>query len=999
MKKIILLTVVVWSVEALFGASTTSGITFKSVADKVLIELGRYDAPTLAAKQVEVREKGLALHFDADKILKPTSYATIVLRGVKETETDLYGKRYELRLKRLGMNRATKKMAVNLNDRDGETFQFLPTEISIDDETDEMVCTYEFIPANHGTPWHNSPQADGKFDGPAVLRSFNVHFTGSLPNSGTVEFRTFAPARNVAGTGVKRDIETVEPIAVKGVWPGPAPFHGPEWLEFAVDPSFKGPAKLTLTTEATHFVFQAPKMSFTSEGKGDGTVRFACNLPYDHQYHFFKLEGPKTVFSGRGGFRQSSAEAIRVEIDTGNPLHIVRDGKAGEKAMIVVRNEASRAIAVQADFRLRDVFGRKLSVPFDRRLAAGETVKVEVPSLPAKGVWYLNADVKAEDGSVNAIATHFARIDLHETTPFLEKPKFRFGIHYHCSRYLPDQFDVLVDALVASGAKFTRSDYDFTFAALSRKPGQYDFSISDPLIRKLRAAGLSLDIICYSPPLWALDEAAVKAAKSPRRRTLVRTKPGVTRDFCRAFAERYGTQIDYYEVGNEWDIAPAANFPIEDMLMVQKEAYEGLHAGNPNVCVMPNGWAACGSLILGTDPMSSCPGAIEAFALHPELYDAWSIHAHGTFPGFVSSIQGSFLPLYENNPLKTRPWICGETADTCYGGEEKNVAKAVWAKTLYAWAWGCSDYIWYNLKATGWFDGGESGYGLLTADLKPRASFAAFAAVTTVFQGLDADGRIYSSGMRNLLRFKGEKAGFKGVVLAGWDWFNDTSRTVRIRTDAKSAEVSDHMGNRMPAEIAGGKVLFTIDDSPRALILGGATFAEADDPAELLDKPVEPRAIVSTPGKDPDFVLDSTRYVFNLLPSSPETAHRRWANAADCSAKVWLSRKDDGIKVRVDVIDDKDAAGDAMTVMLDIPGRGKVTIPCEMAPGVIGGKRVENGVTRYAMLIDGKAFGFDAKTLESGLGFSVRVVDDDGEGAECGVQLVTPLENLVPVRF
>jgi len=913
------------------------GFEFKAVADKLRIENAVYVNPALAAKQMEVCEKGVIFNFDADKITRGVTYSTIVLKGAKETETDLYGKRYELRFARLGVSRATKNMAVNVNDREGETFQFLPKEIFIDDETDEIVCAYEFISGNHGTPWHNTPKADGKFDGPATLRSFNVHIPGLMPVSGTVEFHSFKPSQKKLPSTVRRDIATVETIAITGVWPGPAPFHGPEWLEFVIDPAFKGAAKLTLTTEATHFVHQAPKLTFTAEAKGDGKVRFDCKLPYERQFHFLKLEGPNSVISGRGSFLQSAAEAIRVEVETGNRLHIVRDEKANEKAVIVIRNEASRAIAAKAEFRLRDVFNHKLTIPFERKLAAGETVRVPISTLPTKGVWFVHGEVAADDGSVNPVSTRFARIDLHERTPFLEKPKFRFGIHYHCARYLPDQFDVLVDALVASGAKFTRSDYDFTFGSLSPKPGEYRFDISDPLIHKLREAGLSLDIICFSPAGWSLDPEAVKAAKSPRRAYLVRTKPGATYDFCRAFAARYGTQIDYYEIGNEWDIAPAANFPIKDMLFVQKEAYDGLHAGNSNVCVIPNGWAVASSLRISPDPMTQSTGAIEEFARHPELYDAWSIHCHSPFPGFVSDIQSEFLPIYENNPLKMRPWICGETAVTCYGGEEQTVALSVWAKILYAWAWGCSDYIWYNLKATGWFDGGESGYGLLTADLKPRAGFAAFAAATTIFQGLDADGRIYSSGLRNLLRFKGEKGDFKGVVLAGWDWYNRNPRAIRIRTDAKKAEIADHMGNRTPAAIANGEVVFIIDEFPRALLLSSATFAEAADPAELLDKPAEPRLISSEPGKDPDFTLDSSRNSFNFLPSAPETQHRRWSGAADCSAKVWIYRVDDSLKVRADVTDDQDAPGDAMTVILDLPGRGKVTIPCAKANGVIGG--------------------------------------------------------------
>ena len=149
----------------------------------------------------------------------------------------------------------------------------------------------------------------------------------------------------------------------------------------------------------------------------------------------------------------------------------------------------------------------------------------------------------------------------------------------------------------------------------------------------------------------------------------------------------------------------------------------------------------------------------------------------------------------------------------------------VWAKTLYAWSWGSRDYIWYNLRATGWLEGGEPGYGLITAGFRPRAGYAAYAALTAIFQGLDADGRLIARHPLHLYRFKGGKDGFRGIVLAGWDWGAETPHGVRVRTDAARASISDHMGNRSAVTIKDGVIELPLDLNPKALLLDSATTA------------------------------------------------------------------------------------------------------------------------------------------------------------------------------
>ena len=397
----------------------------------------------------------------------------------------------------------------------------------------------------------------------------------------------------------------------------------------------------------------------------------------------------------------------------------------------------------------------------------GETVRLPIAwPLPAKGLWFAEAEVQGEDGSVATKSSHFAWIDLHEAGLRLEKPKFRMGINFHGQRYQPNWLKPAFEALVASGAKFCRVDGGFMLGSVRPSEGTWNWTYADAFIRMTQDAGLAVDAIIQGTPEWAIDKEVLKKVNPTRHRYKMAAMSGVFREFCRALASRYGTQIDYYEIGNEWDLTPAHTLGLEQAERTLREGYEGVHAGCPTATVTTCGWATMTSRTLFDWPKPFVhEGVIEHFAGKPELYDVWA------------------------------------------------------------------------LRATGWRDGEEPGYGLLTADLHPRAGYAAFAALTAIFSGLDADGRLISEHPRHLYRFKGAKPGFRGLVLAGWNWHRTERTPVRIRTDAARAELSDHMGNRVPVRIAGGVVEFPLSPTPRALILHAAT--EADLAAEDLTSSVD----------------------------------------------------------------------------------------------------------------------------------------------------------------
>ena len=949
----------------------------------------------VAERQLNPTSLGLEVRGSAKHERAPTRWMELVLPKSGCSRTDLTDGAFRLVLAAPPCGRFASNFAVNLIDRDGEIFQVMRRGEGYDDEGFFFV-DFDARDLPKGTKGWGTPKANGVKDPPLTLHSLAIHYRSgaAAADSGEVTFLRIdeidRQAQDRASAAVPRRVVSREPISTDTMYPGAKPFPGARRLCFRVEPPFDGTAKLTLSRG-----LKQDGLTHGVAAVSNGLARFSVDLPYGTRYQFVSLRGtsgdgadrgPLKVTAAGGEFVQTSAEAMRLRVETGNPLHLVRDGK-DERPRILISNPAAEDLSWTADIVLRDYFGKEVRLPFARRMKAGEEVAVDVPwPLPARGLWRIRADVKGDDGSTAVKEDRFAWIDLHEVTPVVDKPKFRMGIHYHGTHYWPGRIDLTIAGLVAAGAKFTRCDYDHMWSDIERRPGDYSWEKADTMVGKLRAAGLALDIIFAGTPSWAFDPAAVEQANRLKdqgyrvRNCCYLPREGLFRDFCEKYARRYGTQIDYYECGNEWDLTGQGTVSYEGLLRVQREAYEGLHAGCPGVCVIPNGWTRANRP--EGDPKVWQQGLLEYFAEHPETYDAWALHCHGAPEDFFVNLSKRFLPMRESKPLMSRPWLLNETALSCANGKEDEVASAVWQKIVYGWAAGARDYIWYNLRATGWFEGSEPGYGLLTADFRPRAGYAAFSALSTVLQGMDFDATLHSEGLRHLFRFRGSSQALSGgQAVVGWDTLNPGT-VCRLDTDAKSAAVVDLMGNRTPVAIDGGKVTFVFGLRPQALLLEGATRTEVVDRAELTRADVR-AVVVHGTSRRPDIVLDTAANVKDLYEANPAETHRLWKGRSDHSARLWFVPGAGGFTVRALVQDDVRAAGDFMDLTVseaDAPARRFRLTP-----------RTRKGeCDSYEQFV---------KTDAREVGVQLVVHDDDGEGEDSALFLMREGAGPLLLRF
>ena len=96
-----------------------------------------------------------------------------------------------------------------------------------------------------------------------------------------------------------------------------------------------------------------------------------------------------------------------------------------------------------------------------------------------------------------------------------------------------------------------------------------------------------------------------------------------------------------------------------------------------------------------------------------DVCDFHPIHVHATYDKYRKEMLKFFA--WREKAGVTSPWYANETAASSCHGQEDSAAMWVWQKSLWAWAHGSVDYIWYNLRSIGPDpNNGEHAYGIFT---------------------------------------------------------------------------------------------------------------------------------------------------------------------------------------------------------------------------------------------------------------------------------------------
>ena len=647
---------------------------------------------------------------------------------------------------------------------------------------------------------------------------------------------------------------------------------------------------------------------------------------------------------------QRTNPLFALSADGVDDIHLAYEGDS--TPILVLSNKTAEVLSLKGTVRVSGFGGKPFSLEASGDLAPYGCRRLPMGRTLAKGPWL--AEAMLETDTAKAVAeTRFAVVRRRTVTPPSVPGVFRAGFNYHMAWYTDADNEKCLRALVQAGAKIVRAGILAGFVSVQKQEGVFDWKKPDRYLDLLEWSGLAVNTIVYGTPRWAVDEkhASNYFWASPMKR-------GLFRNFGEKLAARYGTRISWYEIGNEWDLFPPEKMTTDEAIAMQREAYEGLKAGCPDAKVIPNGWAVVHSDVI---PHRTQRNMQERLMTEARAFcDAHTVHQHGSYREYRRRLR-EFFAWRKARGIDGMPWYSNETAQSVAGPGERRVAECVWQKILFAWAHGSVDYIWYNLRAFGYgpYDG-EQGYGVMTGDFYPRASFAAFAGLTSCFEGLSPKECIYDGSSREVYRFAGVRGGKPVQVLVGWDLRAQTNVSIRVRTDAARAFTVDLFDNRRAIPVQDGCVTLTIGQTPAALLLEGVAVAVPD--SGDLERGEKPEIQVITLGAQPHcFRLHDYDNVFEMYKADPQYFDRVWGGWNDLTATVRIRRDAENLKIVAEARDEKLAADDRLVVIVD---GTETRFPLE--------KPLKSG-GRYVGQI---AFPKPGAVLE------IRVEDDDGQGKE-----------------
>lgn len=719
---------------------------------------------------------------------------------------------------------------------------------------------------------------------------------------------------------------------------------------------------------------------------------------------------PKAAKCLPGYAGNESDAGVGLEVCTGNPMHIVRD--ESERPVFVLSNATERARRLVGCLSLEDVLGNCLRLPISVSLPPLGGGEIVGPwPLPAKGLWMVRGELVDGEGGVCRPVTRFAWIDRQRVTPRLPKSKFRMGFHYHRVRkdfYSKDERLIGDQALVACGAKIVRVGLGRVARGSPVPYSENQWGETDECLGALLSNGL--DVVACPVSKWDVDGGQDETIVSRHLMDL---------------AARYGEDVAYYEIGNEWDLGHF--FPsgeIKDAIAAQRTFLSSIKKGFPQAVVMPGGWACPGD----SRPVR-LKGIQEAVMVGCKgLYDVHAIHLHSDYRTFRQRLVERFLELRRKWGVADVPWFADETSCSSVNNREIEVAEFVWSKILLAWAYGSTDYIWYNLKPKEDDPrNSEAGYAVMTSDFHPRAAYVSFAALTSLLNGFDFDQILRSDENHEFYRLKGTREGVPEIVLTAWESAKGESlRSVPVKTDATAVESVDFMGNRLKLPIEGGFVTWMIGRRPGALRLIGATQAEPDPVAIAYTRRIENAILVRTGDRSADFRADTAEFVDCPYDANPSTVDRTWQGPEDCSLLAWIDYEPNvrALCLRVDVMDDrfvpiskqdgKSEEGDRLCLRLskigeygewklilgdDGSGLCKMNVagnPPSCDPNVAhravkAEVKRQDGRMTYTPNLSPASLGLGVDPLDGSVRIAISAVDDDGRGTDFCIGLQTPV--------
>ncbi|HEX2947986.1 MAG TPA: hypothetical protein VHV83_00190 [Armatimonadota bacterium] len=572
----------------------------------------------------------------------------------------------------------------------------------------------------------------------------------------------------------------------------------------------------TLNPGMNTLTWMIPDDKGTSWGDNrDNVVDFPVNL---HELFFSRTAGTDEVkvrlISASVDRIMPAMDAITVNVDTGNPIHVLKVGEEKNLSLHVC-NTALEPVSFKLTGVLENFAGD--TIPFSRELTmeAQSDKSIQLDTLPKKlGIWWVKYTlIDTKTGSRSDGNRSFCYMKPAGPTPG-KANGFLFSICSHTDSWGEADAENEILASALCGAKVIRAGVGW--GGLQSADGSWNWTRMDSLIDRYGKQGIEIQYLFGYCPDWAVanKDALAKGWEYYKGQC---PRLDVWRAYVSAVAKRYDGRIRFYEIWNEPDIGFWTG-TLDEYLQMAQATYEEVKRVDPKLNVMTGGF--CG--YRNPDFVS---GVVQR---GQQWFDTLAYHAHGAFPGFQREVDGPLAGM--RKLLKTpKALYFNETAVTSVGGAEKMQAETLVKKLTFAWSRGAMGYTWYDLRNDGFNPSdAEHNYGMVTNDFYPKAVYPAYNTLALHLSDKQFSQELNLGSNRYGFVFANKAE----QIIASWsENAGEAEQYLILKTNAKKAFSMDIMGNQQEVPVVNGRVVLSVSTTPAYLVLQGATVSPQMDGA------------------------------------------------------------------------------------------------------------------------------------------------------------------------
>ncbi|HIC87871.1 MAG TPA: hypothetical protein EYP04_00460 [Anaerolineae bacterium] len=321
------------------------------------------------------------------------------------------------------------------------------------------------------------------------------------------------------------------------------------------------------------------------------------------------------------------------------------------------------------------------------------------------------------------------------------------GVNIELTQYDEEALAHTLDDLAAAGFRWLRQR--FPWAEIEPQRGDFDWSPWDRIVTAAHQRGFRLIAVLDTSPRWA---------RWPRDADNPFAPPHERADFGRfaaAFAQRYGQQIDYYQIWNEPNIAPhwgAASVDPADYAGLLREGFYQIKAADPDAVILLAALAP--NVETGGANLSDIRYLEELYHHHADAwFDVMAAEPYGfddppdapPDPQRLNFARVAFLRkvMRDHGDESTPVWVVaygwnalpsGWTGASSLWGQVTEAEQAAYAQAAVEWA--RREWPWLGLMAwAAWQpavppDDPWYGFALVDADGRPRPVLVALQTLT-----------------------------------------------------------------------------------------------------------------------------------------------------------------------------------------------------------------------------------------------------------------------------